>query len=64
LRQSPRTFFKHLKEKFLDRDNKQSAKDACLFYTAEVICVVYVDDCLFFSPSDEHIEAIFAKMRS
>jgi hypothetical protein len=26
--------------------------------------VVYVDNCLFFGPSDEHIEAIFEKMRS
>ena len=28
----------------------------CLFYTKDVICLVYVDDCLFFSKSDKGID--------
>jgi hypothetical protein len=65
LRQSPRTWFEHLKHKLVDEcDFEQSPNDPCLFYTKDVICVVYVDDCLFFSPSDEAIENVFTKMRT
>jgi hypothetical protein len=65
LRQSPRTWFEHLKGK-LTSDSvgfEQSPNDPCLFYTKDVICVVYVDDCLFFSPSSDAIEETFDKMR-
>jgi hypothetical protein len=65
LQQSPRTWFEHLKGKLTSESVgfEQSPNDPCLFYTKDVICVVYVDDCLFFSPSDDAIELTFNRMR-
>jgi hypothetical protein len=50
LRQSPRNWFLHLKDNFAKVGFKQSEYDACLFVSDKVICIVYVDDTLFFSP--------------
>jgi hypothetical protein len=54
LQQSPRNFFQHLKAKleligFEANDNI----DPCLFIFDKVICLVYVDDTLFFSPKED-----------
>ena len=65
LRQLPRNFFLHLKEK-LELPHigfKQSALDPCLFISDKVLCLVYVDDTLFFSPKQEYINAIVQKLR-
>jgi Reverse transcriptase (RNA-dependent DNA polymerase) len=63
LKQSPKTWFEHLRSKLMDECGfQQSPNDPCLFYTANVVCVVYVDDCLFFLPSDQGIQDIFVKM--
>lgn len=63
LKQSPKTWFEHLRSKLMDECGfQQSPNDPCLFYTGSVICVVYVDDCLFFSPTEQGIKDIFAKM--
>ena len=63
LKQSPKTWFEHLKSKLMDECGfKQSPNDPCLFYTDNVVCVVYVDDCLFFSPTEKGIQDVFVKM--
>jgi hypothetical protein len=63
LKQSPKTWFEHLRSKLVDECGlKQSPNDPCLFYTTNVVCVVYVDDCLFFSPTKQGIQDIFVKM--
>lgn len=63
LKQSPKTWFEHLRSKLMDECGfQQSPNDPCLFYTGSVICVVYVDDCLFFSPTEQGIKDIFVKM--
>lgn len=51
LRQSPRNFFHYLKENLKGVSFKQSMLDPCLFISNKVICVVYVDGCLFFFTS-------------
>jgi hypothetical protein len=63
--QSPRTWFEHLKGKLTSESLgfKQSPNDPCLFYTKDVICVIYVNDGLFFSPSDDAIERTFNRMQ-
>ena len=48
-RDSPRNFFEHLKRNLIKCKFRQSESDPCLFFSDKVICVVYVDDCLFFS---------------
>jgi Reverse transcriptase (RNA-dependent DNA polymerase). len=56
LRQSPRNFFNYLKENLEGIGFAQSMLDPCLFISSKVICVVYVDDCLFFSPNSSDID--------
>lgn len=64
LKQSPQTFFKYLKGK-LEQVGLQSCEevDPCLFVSSKVICLVYVDDTLFFSPKVEYIDEIVNKLR-
>jgi Reverse transcriptase (RNA-dependent DNA polymerase) len=64
LRQSPRNFFQHLKSKlesvgFIADDSV----DPCLFISDKVICLVYVDDTLFFSPKVEYIDEVIQQLR-
>jgi histone deacetylase 1/2 len=52
---APNLFYEHLKANLLKRGFKPSPHDPCLFMSPKVICLVYVDDCLFFSPSETNI---------
>ncbi len=47
LRQSPRAFWKYITEKLESSGLEQSKFDPCLFVGSNVICVVYVDDLIF-----------------
>ena len=55
-RDAPRNFFKHLKGNLLKCKYKQSKFDPCLFISDSVICLVYVDDCLFFAKDQTSID--------
>ena len=65
LKQSPRNFFQFLKGK-LEGIGFQSATDVdpCLFISDRVICLVYVDDTLFYSPKQEYIDDVIKKLES
>ena len=63
LRQSPRNFFLHLKNKMENVGFVQSDADPCLFVHQDMICLVYVDDCLFFAPDDSKFEEMLEKLR-
>lgn len=63
LRDSPRNFFEHLKGNLITCGYHQSENDPCLFFSDKVICVVYVDDCLFFSRSQNSIDASIEKIK-
>ena len=63
LRQSPRNFFLHLKSKLEGLDFVQSSADPCLFVRHNMICLVYVDDCLFFAPDDTNFDDMLSKLR-
>jgi hypothetical protein len=64
LKQSPRNFFQFLKGK-LEGIGFTSATDVdpCLFVSDKVICLVYVDDTLFYSPKPEYIDEVIQKLR-
>ena len=64
LRQSPRNFFKHLKDTLHGAGLKQCTNlDSCLFVSKKVIAVNYVYDTLFFSPKMEYIEEVMKLLR-
>jgi len=54
LRQSPRNFFEHLKSKFAKLGFRQATSDPCLFIIENFVCIVYVEDTLFFSSSQSY----------
>ena len=54
-KQAGRIWNLHLKDKLLKIGFTQSKFDECLFYRGDVMFVVYVDDGIFVSPSDQHI---------
>jgi len=63
LRQSPRNFFDHLRENLIKVGFTQSDVDPCLFISEKVICLVHVDDTLFFSPNKSDIGVVLGKLR-
>lgn len=63
LKQSPRNFFNFLKSKLEGIDFVQSDADPCLFVSDKVICLVYVDDTLLFSPKQEYIDEVLEQLK-
>ena len=63
LRQSPLNFFKRLRDALVSRGFKQSESDPCLFISNKVICVCYVDDCLFFARDQADIDKVIASLQ-
>ena len=63
-KQGPRNFFLHLSQN-LEKCGLKSCPDIdpCLFVSDRVICLVYVDDTLFFSPKDEYITETIDALR-
>ena len=65
LKQSPRNFFLHLKGKLEEAGLQSNPEvDPCLFVSDKVICLVYVDDTLFFSPDPKYIKEVTDKLRN
>ena len=42
----------------------QGLVDPCLFFRDEVVLVIYVDDCLIFTPKKEHTDALIKELES
>ena len=63
LKQAPRNFFQHLKGKLERIGFTSSSADPCLFISEKVICIVYVDDTLLFSPRPEYIDEVLAQLK-
>jgi Reverse transcriptase (RNA-dependent DNA polymerase) len=63
LMQSPRNFFLHLKAR-LEKIGfvTQTDLNPCLLISNQVICLVYVDDTLFFSPKEEYIDVVIQQL--
>ena len=58
--QSPRNYSEHLRENLIKVGFEE---DPCLFISEKVICLVYVDGTLFFSPNESDIYVVFGKLR-
>ena len=64
MKQSPLNFYNHLTEGLEARGFKSSKIDPCLWYNDNVICLIYVDDCLFFSRKEEYIDKAIVDLRT
>jgi Reverse transcriptase (RNA-dependent DNA polymerase) len=64
LKQSPLNFFLCLKEALESRGFVQSQLDPCLFSNGSVICLCYVDDCLFFGAQQEMIDSVLEDLQN
>ena len=60
---SPQNFFEHLKSKVLKVGFTQSKHNPCLFISKKVIFLVYVNNCLFYSPNQSDINNIITKIK-
>jgi Reverse transcriptase (RNA-dependent DNA polymerase) len=65
LKQAPRNFFLHLKGKLESTGfTSQQDLDPCLFISDKVICLVYVDDTLFYSTKEEYIDEVISRLKN
>jgi hypothetical protein len=61
--QSPQAFWKYITEKLKTCGLEQSKFDPCLFVGTKVICVVHVDDIIFWSKDTEDINSSAMQLR-
>ena len=53
----------HLRKGLIeDLKFKQSLVDPCLFYRGQVILVIYVDDCLIFTPKKSEADNLIQEL--
>jgi hypothetical protein len=58
LKDAPRAYFLHTKNKLEELGFRQSDADPCLFIPPTVICLIYVDDALFVYKSPEEVNIL------
>ena len=63
LRQSPKNFYEHLKERLEKIGFTQSKCDPCLFIRRGVVCLVYVDDCLLFGKEQNELDKMVQDLK-
>jgi hypothetical protein len=59
---APKLFFETLTEALGKRGVVASTTDPCMFVHKDMICLVYVDDCLFFSKDKSNIDKMIASL--
>ena len=62
--QAPLYWYRYLTEKLGGCGLKPSLHNPCLFYGENLICLAYVDDCIFFSKDYETIDRCIGKLRA
>ena len=60
--QNPRNYFLYTKEKLISMGFKQFIADPCVLMSADVICLVYIDNVLTFYKSKAAMEALKTRM--
>ena len=63
LKQAPRNFYLHLRKALEDQNFIPSEFDECLFIHDNVVCVTYVDDCLFFAKNEADIDKMIDNLK-
>jgi hypothetical protein len=63
LKQSPRNYFLHMKQKLQQLGFTQSNADPCLFISTTVICLLYVDDALLVYRDQSAVETLTKRMK-
>ena len=64
LKNAPHNWFKMLSSNLQELGFKPADNvDPCLFISDKVICLTYVDDCLFFAPNLKDIDKVIKLMR-
>eukprot|EP00957_Ditylum_brightwellii_P023282 1757030-Ditylum_brightwellii.AAC.1 len=63
LSQAPLAWFNKLSQGLKDAGFKPSTLDPCLFFSDDVICVVYADDCLMFARDINMVDKAIDKMK-
>ena len=58
-----RLWYENLRNGLLKRSFVTSKVDTCLFMSKNVICVVYVDDCLFWARSQSDIDNVMKSFK-
>ena len=58
-----RLWYEKLQNGLLERVFGMSKVDPCLFMSNTVICVVYVDDCLFWARSKSYIDNVMKSFK-
>ena len=61
--EAARLWYEKLGNSLLERGFVMSKVDTCLFMSKTVICVVYVDDCLFWAHSQSEIDNIMKSFK-
>jgi hypothetical protein len=64
LKDAPRAYFIHTKNKLDELGFRQSDADPCLFISPTVICLIYVDDALFVYKSPQEVDILTKKMKA
>ena len=61
--EAARLWYEKLRNGLLERGYVMSKVDPCLFMYKTVICVVYVDDCLFWARSQSEIDNVMKSFK-
>ncbi|MGH7954829.1 MAG: reverse transcriptase domain-containing protein, partial [Gloeomargaritales cyanobacterium] len=64
LRQAAERWYDKLSRGLTKRGFKQSKIDPCLFFHGKMICLIYVDDCLFFARKESDIHSMIKDLRA
>jgi hypothetical protein len=64
LKDAPRAYFIHTKNKLEELGFRQSDADPCLFISPTVICLIYVDDALFVYKSPQEVDILTKRMKA
>jgi hypothetical protein len=62
VKQAARAWYQHLTPGLTELGFKPSAIDPCLWFKDDCILILYVDDCLLFSPNDSTIDNIIQQL--